>query len=106
MKFGARPRKVWNSSTELAGPYNRLHRLFERLMMLDHLWTRVTGEKSKFWKLVAVKGNNLQVSVQWAVARTELLLHKQHLLAQLNKHFDKPWIENIEIVKEVGNTHE
>ena len=106
MKFGAKPRVVWNSSHELNGKYNRLNKKLNRLMILDHVWTQLVAGKERFWKLIAVKGNTLYVEVKLAVAKNELIANKERLIKELNKYFDKPWIEKIEIVRHLGVSHE
>lgn len=106
MKFGARPREIWKSSSELEGKFNKLSVRLNRLMLLDHVWKRLTGEREKFWKLIAVKGSCLYVSVRLSVARNELIGRRESLIRELNKHFDKPWIEKIEIVKDLGASNE
>lgn len=75
-------------------------------MVLDHVWTRLVGEKERFWKLTGVKGACLYVSVRLSVARNELVGRRDTLIREINKHFDKPWIEKIEIVKDLGASNE
>lgn len=106
MKFGARPREVWKQTSELNGKYNRLNCRLNRLMVLDHVWTQLTKDKERFWKLAAVKAGTLYVSVRLSVARNELVGRRDTLIRELNKHFDKPWIEKIEIVKDLGASNE
>lgn len=106
MKFGARPREIWTPSSVLNGKYNRLNACLNRLMILDHVWTQLVGDKEHFWKLLGVKGHILYVSVKLSVARNELIGRRENLIKELNKHFDKPWIEKIEIVKDLGASNE
>ena len=106
MKFGARPRAIWSSPSELSGKYGRLSTRLNRLMVLDHVWTRLIGNKERFWKLTAVKDGCLYVSVKLSVARNELIGSRDNLIKELNKHFDKPWIKKIEIVKDLGAIHD
>ena len=106
MKFGAKPRKIWNQPSELSGKYNRISSKLNRLMVLDHVWAQLVADKEKFWKLVAVKGSILYVSVRLSVARNELIGRRDGLIKELNKYFDKPWIEKIEIVKDLGASNE
>lgn len=106
MKFGAKPRKIWNESSELKGKFNRLNKQVSRLMVLDHVWKNLTGEKAKFWQLVAVEKSVLLVAVKLSVARNDLIARRSTLIKEINKHFDKPWIEKIEIVKSLGVIHE
>ena len=106
MKFGAKPREIWKKSEELNGKYNRLHTKLNRLMVLDHVWKQRVGNKERFWKLIAVKQHTLYVIVTLSVARNELIAQREMLIKELNKYFDKPWIEKIEIVKDLGAIHE
>ncbi len=106
MKFGAKPRKIWNDTTELNGKYNKLNNKLNRLMVLDHVWGKLIGNKEKFWKLVAVKENTLYVDVKLAVAKNELIARRENLINELNKYFNQPWIKKIEIVTNLGASHE
>ena len=106
MKLGAKPRKIWNESSELKGKFNRLNKQLSRLMVLDHVWAQLIGDKEKFWKLVAVQKGVLFVEVKLSVARSELVARRSMLIKELNKYFDKPWIEKIEIMKDLGAIHE
>ncbi len=106
MKFGAKPREIWNKTSELNKKYNRLNSQISRLMILDYAWKKVVAEKEKFWKLVAVQKKNLLVEVKLSVARNELIARREIILKELNKYFDRPWIEKIEIVKNLGDIHE
>ena len=106
MKLGAKPRKIWNQSSELNGKYNRLNKQLNRLMLLDHVWKELVGNKEKFWKLSAVQKGVLYVEVKLSVARNELIARRETLLKEINKHFDKPFITKIEIVKPLGVSHE
>lgn len=103
MKFGAKPRKDWSSSAELNGKFNRLNKQINRLMLLDHVWTELVADKAQFWKLVAVQKGVLLVEVKLSVARNELVARSSTLIKEINKHFDKPWIEKIEIAKNLGD---
>lgn len=98
MKFGENPKKQWHSSNELEKRYNKLNRSLNRLMILDHVWNRLVGVRGKFWVLKAVKGSTLYVQVKVSVARSELTAKRQTLIRELNKHFDEPWIEKIEML--------
>ena len=97
MKFGQNPRKEWHSSADLESRFNRLSSRLNRLMILDHVWTQLVGNKGKFWVLTAVQHDTLYVQVKVSVARNELIAKKQQLITELNKHFDTPWIKRIEI---------
>ncbi len=97
MKFGQNPRKEWHSSADLENRFNRLSSRLNRLMILDHVWTQLVGNKGKFWILKAVQNDTLYVQVKVSVARNELIAKKQQLITEMNKHFDTPWIKKIEI---------
>ena len=97
MKFGQTPKKEWHSTHELENGYNKLTSRLNRLMILDHVWNQLVGNKKRFWVLKAVKEDTLYVQVKVSVAKNELIARRQQLIAELNKHFDKPWISKIEI---------
>ena len=97
MKFGAPARKTWYASAELENRYNLLNSRLNRLLILDHVWTQLIGNKAKFWQLQAVQNDTLYVKVKIAVAKNELIARRQQLIGELNKHFSKPWITRIEI---------
>ena len=101
MKLGAKPHEIWNKSSELNKKYNRLNNQISRLMILDYAWKKVVADKEKFWKLVAVKKKSLLIEVRLSVARNELVARQNILIKELNKYFTKPWIEKIEIVRNV-----
>ena len=106
MKLGAKPREIWNKSSELNKKYNRLNSQINRLMILDYAWKKVVAEKEKFWKLIAVQKKSLLIEVKLSVARNELIARQENIIKELNKYFTKPWIEKIEIVKSLGASHE
>ena len=97
MKFGAKPRKEWRSSKELESRFNPLHKQLNRLMILNHVWNELVGNKGRFWVLTAVQGGTLFVQVKISVAKNELIARRQQLITELNKHFERPWIKKIEI---------
>lgn len=98
MRFGQKPRKVWNCASELEYKFNRINLRLNRLMILDHVWTQLVGNNARFWKLEAVKGNNLMVRVRVSVAKNQLNGQREQLVKEINKHFEKPWIDRIEII--------
>ena len=98
MKFGEKPRKIWHSSSDLQKNFNRLHKHFDRLMILNHIWGQLVGNREKFWVLQAVQNDTLYVQVKVSVARTELIARRAQLIQELNKHFDTPWIKKIEMI--------
>ena len=97
MKFGQNPKKEWRSSAELENRFNGLNRRLNRLMILDHVWNQLIGNKAKLWVLKAVKDDTLYVQVKISVAKNELIARRQQLIKELNKHFEQPWIGKIEI---------
>ncbi len=98
MKFGESPRKIWHSSADLQSRFNRLNSRLNRLLILDHVWSHLVGNRGKFWVLKAVQKDTLYVQVRVAVAKNELTAKKTQLIHELNKHFDTPWIKRIEII--------
>lgn len=98
MKFGQSPKKQWHCSQELQTPSNRLSGVLNRLMVLDYVWGKLVGTKSRFWVLKAVKKDTLYVQVKASVAKNELNARKKQLITELNKHFDRAWIKQIEII--------
>ena len=106
MKGSIKPKKIWHNPSELNQKYNRLSHCINRLMILDHAWKQVTAGKEKFWKLTAVEKKTILVEVKLSVARNELIARRETIIKELNKYFDRPWIEKIEIVKALGAIHE
>ena len=97
MKFGATPRKTWYASANLENRFNKLSSRLNRLLILEHVWTQLVGNKTQFWVLHAVQNDTLYVKVNIAVAKNELIARRQQLIKELNKHFSQPWIKRIEI---------
>ena len=97
MKFGVPPRPTWYASSSLNSRFNKLSNRLNRLLILEHVWTQLVGNKAKFWVLHAVQNDTLYVKVRVAVAKNELVARRVELMSELNKHFDKPWIKRIEI---------
>ena len=97
MKFGATPRKTWYASANLENRFNKLSSRLNRLLILEHVWTQLVGNKTRFWVLHAVQNDTLYVKVNIAVAKNELIARRQQLIKELNKHFSQPWIKRIEI---------
>ena len=98
MKFGQTPRPTWYASSNLTNRFNKLSTRLNRLVILDHVWTQLVGNKAKFWVLHAVQNDALYVKVKVAVAKNELIARRQQLVGELNKHFSTPWIKRIEIL--------
>jgi len=98
MKLSQFPKKQWHSSQELGNQFNSLSKTLNRLMILDYVWERLVGNKSKFWVLHAVKKDTLYVQVKASVAKNELTGKRRELIRELNKHFETPWIKHIEII--------
>ena len=66
-------------------------------MILEHVWTRLVGDKGRFWELKGVQSGTLYIQVKMAVAKNELIARQRQLIREINKHFDSPWIKKIEI---------
>jgi hypothetical protein len=106
VKLGAKPKPIWHNPSDLNKKYNRLSSQINRLMVLDYAWKKVTAGKEKFWKISAVQKRTILVEVKLSVARNELVARREMIIKELNKYFDRPWIEKIEIVKPLGAIHE
>ena len=106
MKEPKRPYKNWRHACELTYKSGLLDKQINRLMLLDYAWKQVVGDKVKFWKIAAIEKKTLQVCVKLSVARNELIARREMIIKEINKYFDKPWIEKIEIVKDLGDSHE
>ena len=98
MKFGQPPKKQWYSSKDLSSQFNPMSKTLNRLMILDYVWGKLVGSKSRFWVLHAVKKDILYVQVKASVAKNELTGKRRELIRELNKHFESPWIKHIEII--------
>lgn len=48
MKLGQTPKKEWHCSGELNKDFTRLSKALNRLMILEHVWTRLVGIKAVF----------------------------------------------------------
>ncbi|MBT4007777.1 MAG: DUF721 domain-containing protein [Elusimicrobiaceae bacterium] len=88
----------WKKTDELKNNWNRLNSKFNRLMILDKLWEKEVGARSKYWKLTAVKNGTILVEVNVPTAKQELLARSKVLIKSLNKNFDSPWIKYIKII--------
>ncbi|MBO4675059.1 MAG: DUF721 domain-containing protein [Elusimicrobiaceae bacterium] len=97
MKFGQNPKKQWRSTQELVNGYSPLSQRLNRLVILEHVWKKLVGNKAAFWVLHAVQGDTLFVNTKAAVAKNELIARKTQLIKELNKNFTTPWIKKIEI---------
>ncbi len=97
MKLGLTPQEHWFKTNRLASKFNPLNTQLQRLMILDHVWNKIVSAKGRFWVLKALQNHTVYVQVKISVARSELIVQRQRLIRELNKHFDKPWIEKIEI---------
>lgn len=94
MKFGEKPRK----RLELKDRFHPLNVQMNRLMVLNTVWDKTVGSRGKFWVLAGVEKKNLVVEVKHPAARHELALQKENIVKELNKFFDRRWIEDIKIV--------
>ena len=102
MRFGAAKPVIWHKSTELNNKFNRTSMRFHKLMILENVWPVLVGAKAKFWVLKGVhfEGNNaaLEISVKHPTALHDLKLSEAALLRDLNKYFEKPWIQKINFI--------
>jgi len=98
MKLGAKPRKIWNSAADLSRGFNPLNKRLNKLMVLNSVWLKITGDKSKFWVLYAADNDGISVKVKSAAAKHDLAARGAEIIKELNKYFDKPWIKKIEII--------
>jgi hypothetical protein len=98
MKFGAKPPKIWHETNELKSAFSRLNSQVNRLILLESLWAKTAGSKTRYWQLYAVKVGTVFVEVKVIAARHELLLKEKQLISELNKNFEKPWIKKISII--------
>ena len=98
MKLGQEPPKIWHETQELTGKFNRLNLQVNRLILLEKIWDKVVGSKSKFWQLDAVQKDTIFVKVKVVSARQELLLNKAVIIKELNKYFQRAWIKEISII--------
>jgi len=98
LKFGAKPRKIWNSAEDLARGFNPLNHKLNRLMVLNSVWQKTAGAKSKFWILDAATNDAIYIKPSSSAAKHDLAARSGEIVKELNKHFDKPWIKRIEIL--------
>ncbi len=100
MKLGQKPSKIWHETKELKSGFSKLTSQIDRLILLESFWSSVAAGKAKFWVLygVNVKTGTIFVKVNVMAARHELILKEAQLITELNKNFDKPWINKISIV--------
>lgn len=98
MKLGQEPPKIWHEMSDLTGKFNSLNSQVKRLLLLEKVWDNVIGSKGKFWKLDGVQKDTIFVKVKVVAARQELLLNKEMLIRELNKHFQKAWIKEISVI--------
>ncbi len=98
MKLGAKPGKIWHKSEEIQYSFSRFNSQINRLLLLDGIWEKELGSKSKFWVLDAVKNDTVIVKVTVLASKQELLLREKEIIKSLNKYFDKPWIRQISIL--------
>ena len=98
MRLGAKPRKIWNSAADLSRGFNPLNLKLNRLMVLNSVWQKIAGEKSKFWVLDTATNDAIFIKVKNAAAKHDLAGRSAEFVKELNKYFDKPWIKKIEII--------
>ena len=98
MKLGEKKTDTWHESNEIIVNFNRLNTQINRLLLLEKIWSKVVGSKSKYWQIDAVKKDTIFVKVKVVTARQELLLNKANIIKELNKHFQRAWIKEISII--------
>ncbi|MDR0291455.1 MAG: DciA family protein [Elusimicrobium sp.] len=96
--LGAKPRKIWNSAADLARGFNPLNLKLNRLMVLNSVWSKISGAKGKYWVLDAATNDSIYIKTKSAAAKHDLAGRSAEIIKELNKYFDKPWIKKIEII--------
>lgn len=100
MKLEQKQPTIWHEPSELKNSFNRFSSQINRLVLLENIWNKTIGSKAKYWQLYAVQKNTIFVKVKVISARQELLLNKDTIIKELNKHFQRAWIKEISIFKE------
>lgn len=72
----------------------------ERLMILDAIWKKETGNLSKYVEIMGIKKNTIVVKTNSSVVHQELSIRSRDIIKSLNKYFNKPWIKFIKISNE------
>lgn len=90
--------QIWHETKELKNSFSKLNGTINRLLLLEVVWNNVLGSKAKYWVLDAVKGGTVYVKVNVMTARHELKLREKEIIRELNKNFDKPWINQIFVI--------
>jgi len=98
MKFGAKPKKIWNSAEDLARGFNPINKRLNRLMVLNSVWQKTAGVKSKFWILDSATDDAIFIKPSSAAAKHDLAARSNEIIKELNKYFDRPWIKTLEII--------
>jgi len=72
-------------------------KLSTELSVLERAWDSEIGSLGGMVRLAAIDGANLIVEAVSSVAMQEIALRKRELMRRLNKHFLKPWIEQMTV---------
>ena len=68
-------------------------------MILDSIWAREIGVLANHCQLLAVKKGSIIVKASSPAAAQELTMRGPQLIRNLNKFFNRPWINSIKIEK-------
>jgi len=93
-----RKQRNWKTTEELKNNFGRFNQSLTRFMILNNVWEKEVGTKSRYWKLTAVQHSSLIVEVKVSTAKQELKARAKALIKSLNKNFERAWIREIKIV--------
>ena len=94
------PRQRWLTAGDLVKTYRFKEALpADRLSILNAVWGKELGTRSRHWELVAVKAGTLYVKTRSSAATYELHMQERPLIRSLNKYFSRPWIRAIRVSK-------
>lgn len=85
---------------DVSGDMNNITRqlkLSAELSVLERAWDVEIGPLGGMVRLAALDRNTLIVEAASSVAMQEIALRKRELMRRLNKHFLKPWIEQMTV---------
>lgn len=90
------PRKKWLTAGDLVKTYSFKEKLpADRLSILNSVWEKELGNRSRLWELEAVKAGTIYVKTRSSAAAYELHMQASSLVRSLNKYFNRPWIRSI-----------
>ena len=89
---------IWHEPKEIKGSFSKLNKTINRLIILETVWNRYLGNKTKYWVLDSVKDGTVYVKVTVMAARHDLKLKEKEIIRELNKNFETPWIKQIFII--------